>query len=86
MSALLTHAKAARALAEAFAFEGNESRSRVLLLISSAYTRAAESMERRARAEAGEGPCRCEGGDVLEGPVGVFVCCGCGRPREGWKA
>lgn len=57
MSALLPHIKAARALAEAFAFEGNESRdvpaSRVLLGMSAAYSRAADAMEERARSETG---------------------------------
>lgn len=56
MSVLLGHAKAARALAEAFAFEANEcgdDRNGLLLArISAAYSRGARNMDDAAKAEA----------------------------------
>jgi hypothetical protein len=55
MSALAGHAKAMRALAEAFAFEGNEcgdDRNALLLCrVSAAFSRAALSLGETARAE-----------------------------------
>ncbi|QTH19696.1 hypothetical protein HRJ34_15090 [Rhizorhabdus wittichii] len=55
MSALRPHIRAARALAEAFAFEANETgdeRNGLLLCrISAAYSRAAKSMEAIAEAD-----------------------------------
>lgn len=56
MSHLIAHAKALRSLAEAFAFEGNdtlqEPQSSILIKMSAAYSRAAADIERKAKAEA----------------------------------
>lgn len=60
MSILLGHIRAARALAEAFAFEanecGDERHGLLLVRISAAHTRAANSMEEAERAAIGRGP------------------------------